>query len=118
MCLFNGFLWKWPSEATATAQCKRACTRLAHDEGREVVGPAGDARDARQRRSDRQGRSGTALATDQPQEGRSATDGPDTLEGPRKAAFVFETWMYLPEMEVANRPAEQLCELFSSFVTQ
>ena len=58
---------------------------------------------AGRRRSDRQGRSGTALATDQPQEGRPATDGPDIYLGrAAKAAFVFETWMSLPKLEVAR----------------
>ena len=40
--------------------------------------------------------------SDQPQEVRSATDGPD-LGRSSKAAFVYETWMSLLEKEVARR---------------
>ena len=76
------------------------CKRLAHDEGREVVGRAGDERDAGRRRSDGQGRIRAALATDQPQEGRSTTDGPD-LGRSSKAAFAIVTSVYLPRKEIS-----------------
>ena len=53
-----------------------------------------------------QGRIRAALATDQPQEGRSATDGPD-IARVREAAFVSETCLDLPEMEVAGRTLQR-----------
>ena len=97
----------------------------AHHECREAVGRAGGARDAGRRRSDGQGRLRAALATDQPQEGRSATDGPD-IARVREAAFVCETCLHLPEMEVATghpwldpRPARHAADLAYHFcITQ